>query len=183
MTEIIESPLNGRIKVKSFLGRFSVWVGGYEQSGPLVERVWKKALQEVVSPRQDHLLRKVLILGLGCGVAAKLISEKYPKAKITGVEIDPQMIDIGRRYFSLGGIPNLKVICADAKDFFRNNKVKYDLILVDAYIGNRAADFPKANLPLTKTGFAIFNVLKDNKNTVSVVKLGSQNAKFPHKFS
>lgn len=178
MTEIIESPLNGRIKVKSFLGRFSVWVGGYEQSGPLVKKVWEKALKAVtLSPRL------VLILGLGCGVAAKLISEKYPKAKITGVEIDPQMIDIGRRHFSLGGIPNLKVICADAKDFFRNNKVKYDLVLVDAYIGNSAADFSKANLPLTKTGLAVFNVLKDNKNTVSVVKLGSQNAKLPHKFS
>jgi spermidine synthase len=168
--EILESPFNGQIKVRSFLGRVSVWVGGYEQSGPLVRKVWQKALKELPLPKQGELLRNVLILGLGCGVAAKLISEKFPNAKITGVEIDPVMVEIGKKYFGLSGI-QIKIM--DAVSFIKRTRQKFDLILIDAYFGNKAADFSKTKLPLTRSGLAVFNILKDNKNTVSVVKLGS----------
>jgi len=43
-------------------------------------------------------------------VAAKIISEKFPNAKITGIEIDPMMVEIGKKYFGLEKIfnpPNL----------------------------------------------------------------------------
>src|SRR5574340_691248 len=96
--ELVTSKINGQIKVTKFRGRFSVWVGGFEQSGPVyMEKVWKEGLKKVnFSPK------KILILGLACGSLVPLLNAKWPKASLTGVEIDPVMVRLGRKYFFLG---------------------------------------------------------------------------------
>lgn len=140
-----------------------MWVGGYEQSGPLVEEVWKKALKAL-----DFTPKNILILGLGCGSAAKVISKKFPTAKITGVEIDPVMIKIGKKYFGLGKIPNLKITCADALNFVKKTKQKFDLILVDVYVGGKQIYPDYLKLHKKKNGAILINKLENNKNTVLV---------------
>ena len=57
----------------------------------------------------------------------------YPQARIDGVELDPAVSEVGRRYFGLGDNPRLRVITADARPFLRRSDERYDLILVDAY--------------------------------------------------
>lgn len=129
--ETVSSPYNGQIKVTKFRGKYSVWVSGFEQSGPVyVEKIWRRAL------RHSGLSRivNVLILGLGCGSLVKLISKKWPKAKITGVEIDPVMISLGKKYFNLEKFKNLKIIQDDAK---KQKLSGYDLIICDAYLGGK----------------------------------------------
>ncbi|MEK7566036.1 MAG: methyltransferase domain-containing protein, partial [Patescibacteria group bacterium] len=148
----IKSKFNGEIKLKKFFGRYSVWVGGYEQSGPLVEKLWHKALKEV-------LLRNVLILGLGCGSILKPLLKKYPHSQITGVEIDPVMIALGKKYFNLDKIANLKIIIADAT----KTKLKddFDLIIYDLYSGG---ELPKIiKFPFT-SGQIILNYLRFGKS-------------------
>ena len=158
-----------KVKVKSFLWQKSVWAGGVEQSGPLVKKVWEDALKKTCfSPKN------VLILGLGCGVAAKLISKKFPKAKIMGIEIDPVMINLGQKYFDLDKIPNLKIIEADAFKAVKLLKEKYDLVLVDLYMGDKNAGVPELKLVTTKNSVIISNLLEFNgeyRNRISVVKL------------
>jgi spermidine synthase len=57
----------------------------------------------------------------------------YPQARIDGVEIDPAVTAVGRRYFGLDDNPRLHVVTADARPFLRRTRSRYDLIVVDAY--------------------------------------------------
>jgi spermidine synthase len=75
----------------------------------------------------------VAILGNAGGTTARALGVFYPEARIDGVEIDPAVTAVGRRYFGLGDNPRLRVITADARPFLRRTHARYDLILVDAY--------------------------------------------------
>ena len=57
----------------------------------------------------------------------------YPEARIDGVELDPAVSAVGRRYFGLDDNPRLTVHTADARPFLRRHDARYDLIFVDAY--------------------------------------------------
>ena len=153
------------MKVRSFFGQKSVWVGGFQQSGPLVEKFWSKTLQGLPLPKQGKPLRNVLILGLGCGSVIKPLLKKFPNCKITGIEIDPEMIEFGRQYFNLGQYTNLEIICDDAVRFCKTTKRKYDLVLVDMYKGN-IPEKTKINISklLNPGGKGIINVLSGLKN-------------------
>lgn len=146
----------------------SIWVDGAEQSGPWVKKVWSKALTI------KHC-ESCLILGLGAGVAAKLVSEKFPGVRITGVDIDPEMVAIGKKDFGLEEIPNLKIIVGDA--FKILPKERFDLILVDLYVGK---EYPKKAerekflrqlaQKLSKNGVVIFNRLTIKKGDFDLEK-------------
>jgi hypothetical protein len=57
----------------------------------------------------------------------------YPDAEIDGVELDPAVSRVGRRYFGMGDNPRLTVHDVDARPFLRASDGRYDLIVVDAY--------------------------------------------------
>ncbi|MBI3559052.1 methyltransferase domain-containing protein [Candidatus Gottesmanbacteria bacterium] len=160
------------IKIKKFLWQTSVWVGGFQQSGLLVEKLWQKALKGLTPPRRGETLINALILGLGCGSAIKSLRQKFPDCQITGVEINPEMIAIGKKYFNLDKISNLKIIRADAKKFVSKTKQKFDLILVDLYKGN-VPEKQKINYSkiLTKNGVVLINHLEGLKNRIEYLKV------------
>lgn len=142
-----------------------VWVDGAEQSGPWVRKIWEKALERIKFP-----ITSCLILGLGGGVAAGLVAKKFPGAKITGIEIDPEMVDYGRNNFGLDKIQDLKILIGDAFRQLPKLKNKYNLILVDLYVGKEfpkkaSGDFFLKNLgqKLTENGVVIFNRLTIKK--------------------
>lgn len=157
--EEVYSPINGKIVVEKFRGKISVKVGGLSQSGGLVENLWQEGLKNL-----NIFPKKILILGLGAGTLANLLSKKFPDAKTIGVEIDPVMINLGKKYFNLNKIKNLSIKIIDAEKY--SDKNKYDLIFVDLYL---ADIFPKnfenniflkkISKKLTKTGMVIFNRL------------------------
>lgn len=128
-------------------GNYIVYVDGTEQSGPWVKKIWSKV---------PLLGNNVLILGYGCGVVASLIPKN---AKITGIEIDPEMVEIGKKYFN----PRGKIIIADSINLSSD---EFDLILVDVYQGYT---FPKKfesphflqklSQTVSKNGSVIFNRL------------------------
>src|SRR5204862_147093 len=78
-------------------------------------------------------LRRVAILGNAGGTTARAMGVFYPQARIDGVELDPDVTAVGRRYFGLDDNPRLHVVTADARPFLRSTKARYDLIVVDAY--------------------------------------------------
>lgn len=159
--EKFPSKFNGEIKVTKSRGKYSVWVGGFEQSGPIyVEKFWKKALKEVLLGTQEDLLKNVLILGLGCGTLVKLISQKWPLARITGVEIDPIMISLGKKYFGLDNYKNLKIVLGNAK---KQKLSGFDLVICDAYFGNKN-QLDKIKAP----GTIIFNNLQGVSNQLVI---------------
>ena len=77
--------------------------------------------------------RRVLMLGNAAGTTARAFGALYPRAAYDGVEIDPQVTAVARRYFGLGAIARLTVYTADARPYLQATRRRYDLIMVDAY--------------------------------------------------
>ena len=154
------SKFNGEIKVIKQFGQINILAGGFEQSGALVRKLWKTSF---VGPPPTKL--NILILGLGCGVAVCALRKKYPVAKIIGIEIDPIMIELGKKYFDLSG---LKIICQDALKF--KTKQKFNLVLWDLYFGGRANinSINKLVNLLTIDGEIIFNQLCFGKDQIDL---------------
>jgi spermidine synthase len=180
-TKILEerkSKYNGILRVvKSWgLGTY-IQSDGLTQSGGIVETMWKGTLKKIYNKRPPSVsqfkINNCLILGLGGGTVAKLVRKNWAEAKITGVDIDPIIVELGQKYLGLEEL-GVKVFINDA---FRYTKydiqhTKYDLIIVDLYNGD---EFPKkfksenyiqfVRSHLANNGFAIFNRLyyKDKK--------------------
>lgn len=136
-----DSKYNGHIKVLRTWGMGTyIQAGGLTQSGGIVESIWKSTLRKVSSSKQ--YVASVLILGLGGGTLAKLLRKKYPDAKITGVEIDPVMIELGKKYLDLDKYNvDIKITDAFKKiQKIQKSKTQYDLAILDTYNGD---NFPK----------------------------------------
>jgi spermidine synthase len=87
----------------------------------------------VLPPLVGHPARRVAILGNAGGTTARAFGVFYPGASVDGVELDPAVTAVGRRYFGLGNNPRLRIFTGDARPFLRRTRTRYDLILVDAY--------------------------------------------------
>src|SRR3989344_9616764 len=99
--EEVTSPINGKIQVVRSLGLGNyIQVEGLTQSGGVVNEVWKTTLWKLKNKRTKEL-KNCLILGLGGGSAAKLVRKFWTDAKITGIEIDPIMVNLGKKYLKL----------------------------------------------------------------------------------
>jgi len=136
--EEVTSPVSGKIQVASFFGNRRIMVDGLIQTGGLLEGVWKKALSKINN--KPSLIKNCLILGLGGGTLAELISQKWPAAGIMGVEIDKEMIRLGKKYFTLDKIPHLKILNQDAIKIINKGELpinNFDLIFIDLYLGRK----------------------------------------------
>ncbi len=78
-------------------------------------------------------LDRVAILGNAGGTTARALGVYYPDAEVDGVELDPAVSRVGRRFFAMDDNPRLTVHDADARPFLRRTDERYDLIVVDAY--------------------------------------------------
>ena len=79
-------------------------------------------------------MNQILVLGVAGGSVIKtLVDEIKYKGKITGVEIDPEIIKIANTYFKLDEIENLEIVIDDAFKFVLKTKTKYDLIIIDIF--------------------------------------------------
>jgi spermidine synthase len=106
----------------------SVWRPG---GAVLTGGVWDAFL--ALPPLLGRPLERVAILGNAAGTTARALGVYYPRAEIDGVELDPAVSRVGRRYFGLEDNPRLTVHDADARPFLRSTDRRYDLIVVDAY--------------------------------------------------
>jgi spermidine synthase len=167
------SPYSGVINVWQRGMERVLEMGDYPQSVgldayDLENRVWSKVVAESMERVPDP--KAILILGLGGGTEAHLFSERISGAAIDGVEIDPVVIEIGRKFFDLGKIPNLKIIVADAfavieaPENYPLRASKYGVIVVDTYVGDKLPQEVEEQRILTKIkkllaprGLAVFN--------------------------
>lgn len=174
-----ESEYNGTVQVVSTLEGMRIVAGGVSQSGWLVAKVWNSALKKILKEKPEA--GKVLILGLGGGSAAKLVNKYWPNAKITGVDIDPVMINFGKKYLELDQLTNLKIVESDAIKFVSEQNEKYDLILMDIYTGAVIPEVFVGNEFLTKVkgllskkGIAAFNHLYSSIEKADAKELEKQ---------
>lgn len=176
-TKILEerkSKFNGNVRVVRTWGMGTyITSQGLTQSGGIVETIWRSTLSQIRHTTYD--IRNVLILGLGGGTVAKLVNKIWLDVKITGVDIDPTMIELGKKYLGLDKI-KIDTHIQDASKIPVCRHISfpecYDLIIVDLYNGDKfPAKFATNNYirlvrtNLTSKGIVVFNRLyyKDRK--------------------
>ena len=132
-----QSQFNGEVKVTEHLGIRRLVAAGFTQSQTLREnghagqKYWEGMVPPDLSLGPDS---RVLLLGLGAGTIAKIITGRFGSVTIDGVEIDPLMVELGKKYFGLDS-PNLNIIIDDATKFVKEARFKYDLVCVDLFMG------------------------------------------------
>ena len=77
---------------------------------------------------------RVLQIGLGAASITRFLYRHRPAAKLTVVEIDPEVIAAARHHFRLPEEnPQLRIVVADGHEHVAMKDRKYDLIVVDGY--------------------------------------------------
>ncbi len=84
------------------------------------------------APYDISKLNRVAIVGLAAGTAARQLTEVFGPIPIDGFEIDPAIIQVGRKYFEMNE-PNLQAIGQDGRWGLERSPDKYSVIAVDAY--------------------------------------------------
>ncbi len=77
-------------------------------------------------------IKHMAIVGLAAGTAARQASLIFPNVQIDGFELDPKIVEVGKKYFHMD-LPNLTVHIGDGRLNLDRSQTKYDIIAVDAY--------------------------------------------------
>jgi spermidine synthase len=77
-------------------------------------------------------IKRIAIVGLAAGTTARQAVAVYPDALIDGIEIDPKIVAVGRKYFAMTE-PQLNVIIQDGRVGLTNSPYQYQIISIDAY--------------------------------------------------
>ncbi len=76
--------------------------------------------------------RDVLVIGLAAGTIPHQYSVIYPHTHVDGVELDGEIVALGRKYFDMRE-PQLDAIVGDGRYYLLTTRKKYDVIAIDAY--------------------------------------------------
>ncbi len=94
----------------------------------------------VVPGRDPATVRRLAMLGSAAGTTpAQFLAIFGPETHIDAVEIDPMIIDVGRRFFNMRDAstgpdhPNYQVYAEDARYWLATRGGVYDVIAIDAY--------------------------------------------------
>jgi len=159
------SLINGDIEVSEFRGKRELIIGGLQQSGELVAQLWREGIKPVVSSRLS--VGRILLLGVGGGSAIPVLLKHFQKAHITAVEIDPVIVDIGKKYFELKESKYLSIVVDDAYEFVKQEG-KYDLVIVDIYSGSiipakvKSKGFLASIQKIAPRGIMVFNHIRSH---------------------
>lgn len=116
-------------------GRYILSLWSAERGDFFRSTYWDVVATKLVAakPTAAH----VLILGAGGGTLAWLFHRYLNPLRIVGVEIEPEIIRLGREFFYLDAIPELNVIQADARAWISTlpAEPRFDLIVMDICSG------------------------------------------------
>jgi spermidine synthase len=131
-----------------------------------LQRILRKGLKYIGFERIKKF-ESILVLGVAGGSVIRTLTDEIKfKGKITGVEIDPTILDIANKYFKLDTIPNLEIVIDDAFEFVLKTKTQYDLIIIDIFQDTTMPNFlfedffiNRINTLLNTNGFILFNTM------------------------
>ncbi len=83
-------------------------------------------------PYEPERVKRIAIIGLAAGTLVRQATAAFGPIPIDGFEIDPKIIEVGRRYFDMNQ-PNLNAIAMDGRWGLEQSPYRYSLIAVDAY--------------------------------------------------
>ena len=77
--------------------------------------------------------KSVLMLGLAGGTTLRILRQLLPECRFTAVDIDRKVVEVAREHMHLDEI-GMKVYYADAYEWARGRKERYEVIIDDCYL-------------------------------------------------
>jgi len=105
----------------------------YRPGSPATGSVWDAIAAPVLALPPERR-RRVLLLGLGGGSAARVVRAIAPRAEIIGVELDRDVIEAARRSFAIDEL-GLEIQLADAHAYLERERRHFDVVLEDVFVG------------------------------------------------
>jgi len=73
------------------------------------------------------------MIGYAGGTVGRAYGTFWPATDVLGIELDPEVTAIGRRYFGLASNPRVRVATADGRPYLATHSTRYDAIFLDAF--------------------------------------------------
>jgi spermidine synthase len=112
----------------------------------------------------NHDIKRVLMEGLGGGSTPRAWQHYYTNVMVDVVEIDPVVVEVAKKYFTVTETPTLKIHINDGRIFLRQSTNIYDVILMDAYSTTRYG----SSLPRQLTTKEFFTLASQHLSTNGV---------------
>src|SRR5207244_13572494 len=117
-------------------------------------------------------VQRVGVIGTAAGTMCREVTHVYVQGSIDGVEIDPSIVDVGRKYFAMNE-PNLHVHIQDGRTYLETTQAQYDVVAIDA--------FQQPYIPFQLTTREFFSTIRSHLSSTRVVALNT--APTPHYYS
>lgn len=117
-------------------GRKVLRVGGVIQSVH-VDETYQPDIWDAMLPSERP--ERMLILGLGGGTMAALLTKRWGEVPIVGVERDPAVVWLARTEFGLDVLEHVEIVTEDAFNYVRRSEDCFDAICVDLYTAGKMA--------------------------------------------
>jgi predicted membrane-bound spermidine synthase len=116
-------------------------------------------------PASLHDVDSLLIIGLAAGTIARQYTAIYDSLPIDGIELDPDIIEVGARYFDMNmrKMPNLTVYAQDGRFLLNHLDKRYGVIAIDAY--------RPPYIPWHLTTVEFFQEIRDHLTSTGVVAI------------
>lgn len=159
------SSLSGKLEVWMVNGKLVLNSAHANQSYDSLHHVFAQVFDEIQLANQP--VRNALLLGLGAGSVPALIEEELVmNCKITAVEKDPLMIELGKKYFDLNRFKHLQIVLDDALHYVASCKKQFELIIIDLFVDDHVPEpftdevfLTDLNRLLSNEGFVLFNMI------------------------
>ncbi len=82
--------------------------------------------------------KRILVVGMGAGVLSHLSAHYFPEAQVDSIELDPDVVDVAKRFFGFEEGERQRVFIRDARvqvKTFQGEGATYDIIMLDAFSG------------------------------------------------
>ncbi|MEO6508687.1 MAG: fused MFS/spermidine synthase [Patescibacteria group bacterium] len=128
------SKVNDPISVGRSFGKKAIFIGAVPQSGGEFNQMWAVVIENI-KHRSFHP-KTCLMLGVAGGTAINILKKTYPEISITGVELDPVILQVAKdnSFFVIDS--SITIELDDAIEWVKKDTKKYDLIIVDLYHGD-----------------------------------------------
>lgn len=80
-------------------------------------------------------LERALVVGLGGASLSKALLAHYPQLAVDSIELDPEIVQLARRYFGYREDARCKTLIGDGRTLLQASQERYDIVFLDAFDG------------------------------------------------